>query len=389
MIVGWSGGEGPRYETLVCARFLVSSAVALALWPQTASGEEIDPDALASIAARGPSVFEVHRGYARFHETSHPHLLFDLEGVAGRVTMPVATGKQDATLLAYSGTFGTGAGTDEGGIRFGIDTSSVSLHAREDDDEPAWSYETSLLYVAGHLKDPEEPPSATRRVSLGLLLRYSPLVAGSGSASHFATGETVEKLAAPRGDNEAYSTVQYGAFVYGKLPIVDELALLIDRGGPRLRSFRSLPSGGPVERWGVIADWNHRERRAEAGFGLAELRLLGQQLVVSSEMTAGYEDGNLGVDHADAEASLTLFRDRDRPIDYNDNEDDFHLKLRGGGSYYSLPGLGRTPGGRFSIDAASRHFSLGFGLSRDYYKDLIRMPLVGQTLGTVRLTVAL
>lgn len=367
--------------------------VPLVVWlatlsPQPAVAEEVDPEALAAIAARAPTVFEVHRTYARVHETSHPHLLFDVEGIAGQVSMPVAAGTQDATLLGYTGALGTGAGTDEGGIRFGIDTSSVSLKKRGEADEPAWSHETSLIYLAGHLKDREEPPSSTKRISLGLLLHYSPLVAGSGSSAHFATGETVKKLAAARGDNEAYSSVEYGAFAYCKLPILDELGLVVDRSGGRLRSFRSLPSGGPVERWGVVTDWNHRERRAEAGFGLAELRLLGRDLVVSSEATAGYEDGQLGVDHADGEASLTLFRDLDRPIDYNQSEDDFQLKLRGGGSYYSLPGLGRTPGGRFSIDAVSRHFSFGLGLSHNYYRDLIRMPLVGQTMMTLRLSAA-
>lgn len=356
---------------------------------RAASADTIDPSAFAYIAARSPSVFTIHRSYYAIHETNHPHLLWDVEGIAGTTTMPLADGEHDATVGGYTGTFAAGGGADTLGFRVGADTSAVGLKVRGTD--AVWARETDMVYVAGYSRSEADPPSATKRLALGLLMSYSPLVEGTGDSAYFATGDRAKPISILRW--KPYDTTEYGFFAYGKLPIVDEVAVVIDRHGlGRLRSFRSLPPAGRLERWGLLADWNQSEQRAEAGFGVGELRILDPYLVVSSEASGGWEDRKLGVDHADAEVLVTLFRDKDsQPFNYNDmgQPNDVHMKIRAGGSYYPVPGMGTPAGGKVSVDVVSRHFSIGLGLGRNYYEDLIRIPLIDQTMATVRLSVAL
>ena len=367
-------------------RVAVASAAGAA---RTLSVEE-----LKALALRSPNVFDTFFEYQQVYRERQPVVFFEGGAVVGPA-YTISVDGVDTEAHVAGGQVCLGGvpwkWRDEAGVRVGVDFYSTNLTPKGSPMEDGWGYRTVLAY--GSIFD----RSAGWSGSLGLFVRMRPVTRLVGGRRVFSSTETgsgsTDGAGVRYGNASGRKTTEMDStqgFIHGTIPVAGlTTGFLFDRGGvSQLKGHMQVVRASIWESAGPEFAAIPQFRNYQVGVQATRVRAWAAPVSLSTEATGRYERGlGTGFDHALLKAELTLFGDgsrRDRVAGAGGAAGGFHLRIEVHGSCFNRPEFGDPWGWGVFVDAmaipvGSAGMHIGMGGGRNYYEDIVTLPIANET----------
>lgn len=324
------------------------------------------------------------------HEERLPIVYFEADAYFGpTLEVPTTDGVRQASIAMGQMTLGSVPWTwsESAGLRLGLDGLLTNLATKRTasnslgPNDYQWGYNYGLLYVSGFDR------AAGWAATVGLLLSQQPRVDQVGDQLVFSTAQPENPNAADRAAGVVHATLPFAGLTLGLL--IDAKGARQIQGTATVAKFEFLDSIGPE-----LASFPQLKNH-QFGIHATRFRAWSIPLTLSADAAARYEtEEALAFDHATLSTELSLFvDDPDRTLSFRDEafSADFHLRAALFGSYYNAPRGDPEWGGRAEIVVASVRLGSGegsaaLGVSRNYYGDLLLLPLTDALLVNVKLS---
>lgn len=345
---------------------------------------------LRALALRSPNVFDTFFKYQRLHEARLPRFMFEGEAVVGPVyeisvdglPLPAHVAGGQISLGSVPWTWG-----ERAGLRFGADMYSTNLTPEGDANANGWGYRGALFYGSAFDRD------AGWAVSLGAHVLMRPVTAiVNGEEVFSSVVENTEEAGWRSGDGSGVATTEVDStqgFVHGTIPWTGiTTGFLFDGKGIRkLKGHLNLSRRSYWESIGPQFGAVPQFKNYQAGIHATRVRPWDPPVTVSAEAMWRKEPGVIDFDHGAVSMDLTLFEDQpDRVTRHRSPAftTDFHLRIEAGASYHRLAGARNAWGWGGRVDAleiglGSAQIRVGLGGGRNYYPDIVMLPITDAT----------